>query len=108
MNEVIGITCSRCGGNSMRILYEGKTINRGWLFIERAYICRTCNAVKKHADCTPFVNAPRQPRRDSGVGLDAVVRRDGYQFCETHQQEYRQYCSGCAVGSPAATKEPIA
>lgn len=52
-----------------------------------------------HAD---YPNAPRQPRRGSGVGLDAVGRRDGYQFCEKHQQEYRQYCSGCAVGTHAA------
>ncbi len=37
--------------------------------------------------------------------VEPVVRRDGYQFCEKHQQEYRQYCSGCAVGSPAANKQ---
>ena len=23
-------------------------------------------------------------------------------FCETHQQSYKYYCSGCALGAPAA------
>ena len=34
--------------------------------------------------------------------VEPVVRREGYQFCEKHQQEFRQYCCGCAVGLPSA------
>lgn len=34
---------------------------------------------------------------------NASHRRDGYQFCEKHQQEFLQYCSGCALNTPAAT-----
>jgi hypothetical protein len=47
-------------------------------------------------------NAPALPPQRSGGRQEQIVRRDGYQFCEKHQQEYRQYCSGCACELPAA------
>jgi len=47
-------------------------------------------------------NATALPPLRCGGGQEQIVRRDGYQFCEKHQQEYRQYCSGCACGLPAA------
>ena len=39
------------------------------------------------------------------TGMKPIVRREGYRFCAKHQQEFLQYCSGCAVGIPAANAE---
>lgn len=39
---------------------------------------------------------------ESQIRSSELVRRPGYKFCETHQQEYREYCCGCALQAPRA------
>jgi Zn finger protein HypA/HybF involved in hydrogenase expression len=33
--------------------------------------------------------------------MNSKSRRYGYQLCDKHQQEFLQYCSGCALNLPA-------
>lgn len=30
---------------------------------------------------------------------DTRKRREGYSYCEKHQQEFKHYCCGCSLGS---------
>lgn len=45
---------------------------------------------------TPQNKTGIEPEPRSG-SLDAVVRRPGYNYCEAHNQEYLEYCCGCAL-----------
>ena len=37
---------------------------------------------------------------ESQIRSSEIVRRPGYNFCETHKQEYLEYCCGCALQRP--------
>ena len=42
------------------------------------------------------------PEGKAFIATNEPVRRLGYNFCEKHQQEYREYCCGCALQVPRA------
>lgn len=59
----------------------------------------TCYGGVKTLPPSPPPQSP--PPQSLPPSTEQIVRRDGYEFCQMHQQEYRQYCCGCALNLPS-------